>query len=125
MPSERTSTSSHESRKSSRGQTGRRGNYNSKIANVSTLITEDDDQNQPTIQGQVDKPYTPKPSQTAVDEAIQQIEATMHSIEQRDMSDNALLGPTPTSEVSLDQVPIQALLDTGCSNTIISLNLFL
>ena len=41
------------------------------------------------------------------------------------MSTNTPLGPTPTSEVLLDQVPVKALLDTGSTTSIVSLDFFI
>ena len=35
------------------------------------------------------------------------------------------LGPTPTTEVKLDGVPVKALLDTGSPISIVSLDVFL
>ena len=67
----------------------------------------------------------PTPIQTGVEEAIQQLEATIHGIEPRKTSADAVLGPTPTSKVLLDQVPVQALFDTGSPITIVSLSYFL
>ena len=65
------------------------------------------------------------PSQSVVEEAVQRLVATMHGIETRQTQTNAFLQPTPTSEILLDEEPVQALLDTGSPVTIVSLNFFL
>lgn len=60
-----------------------------------------------------------------VDEAVQQVMATMHGIEPHQTTARAMLGPTPTSEVLLDLVPVCALLDTGSPISIVSLGFLL
>ena len=65
------------------------------------------------------------PSQNVVEEAVQRLVATMHGIETRQTQTNAFLGPPPTSEILLDEEPVQALLDTGSPITIVSLDFFL
>ena len=47
-----------------------------------------------------------------VDTAVQEIVATMHGVESEPTAPSAELGPTLTREVLLDDVPVQALLDT-------------
>ena len=65
------------------------------------------------------------PPEDIVDEAVQQVMATMHGIEPHQTTARATLGPTPTSEVLLDQVPVCALLDTGSPISIVSLGFLL
>ena len=45
----------------------------------------------------------------------------MHGISSPDAKDNPHLGPIIHSEVQLDGIPVQALLDTGSPATIVSL----
>ena len=61
----------------------------------------------------------PGPSQTSVKEAVQQVAAAMHGIEPQKGPANSTLGPIPTNEIQLHQVPVQALLDTGSPITIV------
>lgn len=49
----------------------------------------------------------------------------MHGIESQQAPPGAVIGPTLVKEVLLDQVPVQALLDTGFPMSTVSLACFL
>ena len=113
----------------SRGQsvknrTNPRGNNASRRVGDVGMLRPGQDQDRTTPKDTSDA-QLPGPSQTSVKEAVQQVAATMHGIEPQKGPANSTLGPIPTSEVQLDQVPVQALLDTGSSITIVSLDFFL
>ena len=89
--------------KPGKARSSRQGKYTLKT--VGTVIS---DRGEETEQSSVKHPSEPPslmPTQSIVEEAIQQIEATMHGIEPRDVPTYALLGRTPTSEVLLDLLP--------------------
>ena len=79
--------------------------------------------------GREDNKPTSRPVSEAtpieVDEAVQQMMATMHGITTVSDSTTAALGPIPTGDVLLDGVRVQALLDTGSPVSIVSLDTFL
>ena len=56
---------------------------------------------------------------------IDQVVATLHGVEPQQVMPSVVLGPTLTSEVSLEGVPVKALLDTGSPISIVSLEVFL
>ena len=56
-----------------------------------------------------------------VKEALERAKGTMHGISSPDAKDNPHLGPMIYSEVQLEGIPVQALLDTGSPATIVSL----
>ena len=92
---------------------------------VSTVISDRGEDTEQSSVKHPNEPPSPMPNLSIVEEAIQQFEATMHGIEPQDAPNNALLGPTPTSDVLLDLLPVQALLDTGSPITVVSLKCFL
>ena len=55
--------------------------------------------------------------------AVKQVMATMYGV--KVSKDTATLGPTPTTKVLLDDLPVSALLDTGSPISIVSLEFFL
>ena len=63
--------------------------------------------------------------QDCLSDAVDQVVATLHGVEPQQVMPSVVLGPTPTSEVSLEGVPVKALLDTGSPISIISLEFFL
>ena len=85
-----------------------------RTSGVTTQLTENDPPLAPAVT-----------TEDVVDEAVQQVMATMHGIESHQTTTKATLGPTPTSEVLLDQVPVKALLDTGSPISIVSLGFLL
>ena len=60
-------------------------------------------------------------SQVVVDQAVEQVVATMHNIKSDGTLQNVAMGLTPMSEKTLDSSPVKALLDTGSSISIVSL----
>ena len=70
-------------------------------------------------------PKTTDVNQDEVDLAVQRVTATMHVIEPQTSATKTTLGPTPITEVRLDNVPAKALLDTGSPISIVSLEYFL
>ena len=58
-----------------------------------------------------------------IEEAISHVMATMYGV--KASRDTAKLGPTSTTEMLLDDVPVRALLDTGSPTSIVSLEFFL
>ena len=62
---------------------------------------------------------------SALDSALNTITATMHGLTSANQKPGLKLGPTLTTEVEIEGVPVQALLDTGSPATIVSLNLIL
>ena len=56
-----------------------------------------------------------------VEETLERAKGTMHGISSPDAKDNPHLGPIIYSEVQLEGIPVQALLDTGSPATIVSL----
>ena len=109
--------------KPGKARSSRQGKYTLKT--VSTVISDRGEETEQSSVKHLSEPPSPMPTQSIVEEAIQQIEATMHGIEPRDAPTYALLGRTPTSEVLLDLLPVQALLDTVSPITIVSLKCFL
>ena len=63
-------------------------------------------------------------SQSVVEEAVKQVMGMMHNIKPSGTLDTAL-GPTPTSQITLDNAPVEALLDTGSPISIVSLEFYL
>ena len=92
---------------------------NSKVDNVQLV--------QPEIEEQTSTigPSHHQGSNHAVDTAVQEVVATMHGIKPQPTGPSAELGPTLTREVLLDDVPVQALLDTGSPVSIVSLDFFI
>ena len=72
-----------------------------------------------------------KPSGDAISEnpeienAVDQAIATLHGIKPESIDANCQLGPTPTSEVSLEGSPTKILLDSGSPVSIVSLKFFI
>lgn len=64
-------------------------------------------------------------SQSVVEEAVRQVMGTMHNIKPSRASQDAALGPTPMSQITLDSVLVEALLDTGSPISIVSLEFYL
>ena len=62
---------------------------------------------------------------SVLDSALNTITATMHGLTSANQKPGLKLGPTLTTEVEIEGVPVQALLDTGSPATIVSLNLLL
>ena len=62
---------------------------------------------------------------SVLDSALNTIIATMHGLTSANQKPGLKLGPTLTTEVEIEGVPVQALLDTGSPATIVSLNLLL
>ena len=62
---------------------------------------------------------------SVLDAALTTITATLHGLTPANQRAGLELGPTLTTEVELEGVPVQALLDTGLPATIVSLNLIL
>ena len=60
-----------------------------------------------------------------LDSALNTITATMHGLTPANPKPGLKLGPTLTTEVEIEGVSVQALLDTGSPATIVSLNLIL
>ena len=60
-----------------------------------------------------------------VKQAVSQVMATMHGIAPERESPSIGLGPVPTTQVDLEGVPVEALIDTGSPTSIVSLDCFL
>ena len=65
------------------------------------------------------------PQNALLDAALTTITATMHGLTPANQKPGLELGPTLTTTVELEGVPVRALLDTGSPATIVSLNLIL
>ena len=63
--------------------------------------------------------------QDCLGHTIDQVVATLHGVKAQQVMPSVVLGPTLTSEVSLEGVPVKALLDTGSPISIVSLEVFL
>ena len=63
--------------------------------------------------------------QDCLGHTIDQVVATLHGVKPQQVMPSVVLGPTLTSEVSLEGVPVKALLDTGSPISIVSLEVFL
>ena len=64
-------------------------------------------------------------SESTVDEAVERVMGTMHNIKPSKTPHDVTLGPTPTSQITLDSAPVTALLDTGSPVSIVSLDFYL
>ena len=67
----------------------------------------------------------PTKSQDVVQEAVEQVMATMHGIETLPTHGIATLGPIPKCTVTLDSMPVEALIDTGSPISIVSLEFYM
>ena len=67
----------------------------------------------------------PKSHETEVDEALAGVMTTMQTITSSEDEVCLGLGPTATTEVTLEGYPVKALVDTGSPNTIMSLDFLL
>ena len=65
------------------------------------------------------------PGNSGIEDAIEQASATLHGIKPESIDSEFQLGPTPTSEVSLEGSPTKALLDSGSPVSIVSLDFFI
>ena len=65
------------------------------------------------------------PENSGIEDAVEQAIATLHGIKPESIDSDFQLGPTPTSEVSLEGSPTKARLDSGSPVSIVSLDFFI
>ena len=118
-----------------RGRGGSRSGSNNRDTQVSTLQAEvetgtDVEATEPELESEhgvtlpkdINEEMATECKTNVIKEAISHVMATMYGV--KASRDTAKFGPTPTTEVLLDDVPVRALLDTG-SPSIVSLEFFL
>ena len=92
---------------------------------VATVVREQDllGVNAAVQQGPQEQMTATQRQEIALEGVLDQVTATMHGLAPTCGKQGSQLGPTLTTEVQVEGVPVQALLDTGSPATIISLDL--